>query len=112
MAGTRRGNAADVVFEGVVIPRGTRSAEIAAKGIANEDELGDFLTAIFSDTLNGKITLPGPGSRGGAPSKILHGLDHKLKQGLPVTIQARGASVKKTRKPKTKRAKKEARRPL
>jgi hypothetical protein len=107
MAGIRRGKVADdVVFEGVVIPRGTRSARIAAKGITNEEELGNFLTAIFSDTLNGKITLPRPGSGIGGPSKILQGLDHKLKQGLPVTIRANGSRAKKPRNPKAKQTEK------
>jgi hypothetical protein len=105
MAGTQRGKAADVVFEGVVIPKGTRSAEIAARGITNEEELGNFLTAIFSDTLNGKITLPGPGAQARMTSKILNRLDQKLKQGLPVTIQPKGSSLKRVRKSSSKQPK-------
>jgi hypothetical protein len=98
MAGRRRGNATDLVFEGVVIPRHTRSAKIAAEGITNEDDMGRFLTAVFSDTLNGKIVLPKPGSRAGVPSRILNGAEQKLRRGLPVTIQPIGSNLKKPRK--------------
>ena len=62
--------AADIVFEGVVMPKRTPSAKLAARGIMNTDELGNFLTAIFSDTLNGKITLPTPSSSTRVPSKL------------------------------------------
>ncbi len=54
MAGKKRAKKAELVFEGVVIPRRTRSAKIAAKGIEDEEDLGRFLTAVFSDTLNGR----------------------------------------------------------
>lgn len=84
MARIKLGKRAELVFEGVVIPRRTRSAKIAAKGIADEEDMGRFLTAIFSDTLKGKIILPQPGSR---PDTKLYGVQHKLKHGLPVTIQ-------------------------
>jgi hypothetical protein len=102
MAGIRRKRSADVLFEGVVIPRGTRSAKIAAKGITNEEELGKFLTAIFSDTLNGKIVLPKPDSRAGTSSKLLNGVEQKLRRGLPVTIQPIDPKVRRTRRSKAK----------
>ena len=70
LAGKRKSKAADVVFEGVVIPRGTRSAKLAKKGITNEEEMGNFLTAVFADTLNGKIILPKPNSAIGVPSRL------------------------------------------
>jgi hypothetical protein len=107
MAGTRRGKTADLVFEGVVIPKRTRSAKIAAKGIRNEEELGKFLVAVFSDTLNGKIVLPKPGSRAGASSRMLNDVEQKLKGGLPVTIQPIGPKIRKTRKSRAKRVKTE-----
>jgi hypothetical protein len=104
MARTRRGKVAELVFEGVVIPRRTRSAKIAAKGIANEEDLGRFLTAVFSDTLNGKIVLPKPDSRAGVPSRKLNGAEHKLRRGLPLTIQPKELKIKKKRKAKAKEA--------
>ena len=88
MARTRKSGAADVVFEGVVIPEGTRSAKLARKGITNEEEMGKFLTAVFADTLNGKIILPKPKSGIGIP-RILNGLEQKLRRGLTVGIQAK-----------------------
>ena len=105
MAGRRKSRAADIVFEGVVIPRGTRSAKIARKGIKNEEDLGNFLTAIFSDTLSGQIVLPKPASGNGSSAKMLDGLEQKLKQGLPVTIQAVERSQKKPRKSRAKGSK-------
>ena len=101
MAGTRKSRAADVVFEGVVIPRGTRSAKLAKKGITNEEEMGEFLTAVFADTLKGKITLPKPASGMGVPSRILNGMEQKLRRGLPIGIQAKG-NLKRPRKSKAK----------
>jgi hypothetical protein len=65
------------VFEGVIIPRGTRSAK---KGITNEEEMGKFLTAVFAETLNGKIILPKPNCGIGVPSRILNGLEQKLRR--------------------------------
>jgi hypothetical protein len=102
MAGTRKNTVADIVFEGVVIPRGTRSAKIARKGIKNEEDLGNFLTAIFSDTLSGEIVLPKAASGNSSSAKMLDGLEQKLKQGLPVTIQAVERGQKKPRKPRAK----------
>ena len=96
MAGTRKSKSADVVFEGVLIPKGTRSAKLAGKGITTEEELGNFLTAVFADTLNGKITLPKPTSGIDAPSRILNGLEQKLKRGLPIGIQGK-SNLKKIR---------------
>jgi hypothetical protein len=99
LLGTRKNKAADVVFEGVVIPEGTRSATLARKGITNEDEMGNFLTSVFAETLNGKITLPKPKS--GVPSRMPGGLEQKLKRGLPIGIQSTG-SVKRSRRSKAK----------
>lgn len=93
MAGTRRGKAADLVFQGVVIPGRTRSAKIAAQGIRNEEDMGKFLTAVFSDTLNGKIVLPKPGSA----ASSLNGAEHELKRGFPMMIQEAKAKPKKKR---------------
>jgi hypothetical protein len=59
-----------------VIPEGTRSAMLAEKGITNEEEMANFLTVVFADTLNGKI--------------IFSGLEQRLKQGVPIDIQAMG----------------------
>jgi hypothetical protein len=106
MARNKRSKAADLMFEGVVIPRRTRSAKIAAQGITNEEDMGRFLTAVFSDTLSGKIVLPKPGSGAGAPVRILNGAEHKLKRGLPVTIHAIKPKLKK-RSTKGKRVKTE-----
>ena len=103
MAGTRKSKAADVVFEGVVIPKGTRSAKLAKKGIKNEEEMGNFLTAVFADTLNGKIILPKPTSGTGAPSRILNGMEQKLRRGLPIGIQAK-SSVKRLRRSKVEKS--------
>jgi hypothetical protein len=106
MAGIKRNKKADLVFEGVVIPKRTRSAKIAAMGIANEEDMGRFLTAIFSDTLKGEIILPKPDSHAGTSSKLLDGLEQKLKRGIPVTIQALGPTRKRSRKDKAKPLKK------
>ena len=105
MAGTRRGKVADLVFEGVVIPRRTRSAKIAAKGIANEEDMGRFLTAVFADTLNGKIVLPKPDSRAGLAPRITNDAGRKLKRGLPVTIQPIDPNFKRTRRSRAKQLK-------
>jgi hypothetical protein len=98
LARTRKSGAADVVFEGVVIPEGTRSAKLARKGITNEEEMGMFLTAVFADTLNGKIILPKPKSGIGVP-RILNGLEQKLRRGLTVGIQSKG-NLERPRRPK------------
>ena len=98
MARTKRTKMAELVFEGVVIPRRTRSAKIAAKGIVNEEDMGRFLTAVFSETLSGKIVLPKPSSRAGLPSRRLNGAEHKLRRGLPLTIQPNELKIKKKRK--------------
>jgi hypothetical protein len=103
MPETKREKPEDIMFEGVVIPRGTRSAKLAAKGITTSDEMGNFLTAIFADTLNGKIILPAPESPNRVSSKMLKGLEHKLSRGLPTKIQAMESRIK--RKAKTKQAK-------
>jgi hypothetical protein len=101
LAGTRKSKAADVVFEGVVIPSGTRSAKLARKGITDEEEMGNFLTAVFADTLKGKITLPKPMSGTGVPSRMLNGPGQKLRRGLPIGIHATG-SFKRPRRSKSK----------
>ena len=100
MARTKRGNRDELVFEGVVIPSRTRSARIAAEGITNEEDFGRFLTAVFSDTLKGRIVLPTPASHSVASSSLLGGARQKLGRGLPVTIQA--LQLKRTRKSKAK----------
>jgi hypothetical protein len=103
LAGTRKSKAADVVFEGVVIPRGTRSAKLAKKGITDEEEMGNFLTAVFADTLNGKIKLPKSASGIGVPSRMLNGMEQKLRRGLPIGIQATG-SIKRPRRSKSEKS--------
>jgi hypothetical protein len=112
MAGAIKMKAADIVFEGVLIPKGTRSAKLAAKGITNSDELGNFLAAIFSDTLNGKIILPTPSSNARVPSKLLSGLEEKLRQGLPMKIAATKSTPKKVRKPREKQTKEQVKEKL
>src|SRR5258705_8167310 len=95
--------AADVVFEGVVIPRETRAAKLAKKGITNEEEIGKFLTAVFADTLKGKIILPKANSESDGSSRILNGLEEKVKLGLPVGMQATN-SIKRRRRSKMKKS--------
>ncbi|MEI9980619.1 MAG: hypothetical protein WDN23_16810 [Edaphobacter sp.] len=87
MGGSGRGKAADVVFEGVLIPKDSRSAKLASNGIATVDEMGDFLTAVFADTLNGKIVLP-PRRAKRVPAKVLEGMGRKMKA-LPLKMQGR-----------------------
>jgi hypothetical protein len=103
MARMSGGTTDELVFEGVVIPKRTRSARLAAKGITNEEDFGRFLTAVFSDTLKGKIVLPKPGLRGGASSNMMIGARQKLGRGIPVTIQAK--KLKRTRSRKAKESK-------
>jgi hypothetical protein len=103
MAATKREKPADIVFEGVVIPKSTRSAKLAAKGITNTEEMASFLTAIFADTLNGKIILPAPESPNKMSSKMHKGLEQKLSRGLPLKIQA--SSSRRKRKSKTEQPK-------
>jgi hypothetical protein len=103
MAAKKREKPTDILFEGVVIPKGTRSAKLAEKGITNTDEMASFLTAIFADTLNGKIVLPAPESPNHMSSRLLRGLEQKLSGGLPMKIQA--SSNKRKRKPKTQQPK-------
>jgi hypothetical protein len=98
MPETKREKTEDIVFEGVVIPRGTRSAKLAAQGITNSDEMGNFLTAIFADTLNGKIILPAPESSNKVSSTMLKGLEHQLSRGLPMKIQAMESNIKRKSK--------------
>jgi hypothetical protein len=103
LAGKKKSKADDVVFEGVVIPKGTRSAKLARKGITDEEEMGNFLTAVFSDTLNGKIKLPRSASGIGVPSRMLNGMEQKLRRGLPIGIQATG-SFKRPRRSKNEKS--------
>jgi hypothetical protein len=70
-------------------------------GITTEDELGKFLISVFADTLNGKIILPKPDAEIGVPSRILNGAEEKLRQGLPIDIQAK-ESLKRPRMSKVK----------
>lgn len=100
MAGAKRNRTRDLMFEGVVIPGGTLSGKLAAKGIKNEEDLGRFLTAIFSDTLKGKIVLPKPVEGGETSSSLLNGVEQKLRRGLPVTIEGVEPKGKKGRKAK------------
>jgi hypothetical protein len=99
MAVKKRDRASEIVFEGVVIPKGTRSAKLAAQGITTTEEMSDFLTAIFADTLNGKIVLPAPESPNRMPHRMLRGLEQKLSGGIPMKIKP--SSAKRKRKPKT-----------
>jgi len=87
LARARKSAVDDVVFEGVLIPKDTRSARLANKGITNEEEMGKFLTAVFADTLKGKIILPKASAGVDGPSRILDGLEEKLRHGLPIGIQ-------------------------
>ena len=102
MAGKKKSKADDVVFEGVVIPKGTRSAKLARRGITNEKEMGDFLTSVFADTLNGKIILPKPEAGIGVP-RILDGLERKLRRGLTIGIEAKGG-IERSRRSKVKQS--------
>jgi hypothetical protein len=99
MGGKRRGKEPDVVFEGVLIPKGTRSAGLAANGINTIDEMGDFLTAVFKDTLNGKIVLPPPRATR-VPRKTPDGTEQKLRTGLPMRMQAMPLGIKRPRRKK------------
>jgi hypothetical protein len=87
----------DIVFEGVAIPRGTDSAKLAAKGIATVDDMGKFLTALFSDTLKGKIVLPPSKAPNRMSAKLLKGLEQKFSDGLPMAVRLRGSGTR-TRK--------------
>lgn len=98
MAVRKRSRAAEIVFEGVVLPKGTRSARLAEQGITTTEEMGTFLTAIFADTLNGKIVLPAPESPNRMSGKMLRGLEQKLSGGIPMKIQP--STAKRKRKPK------------
>ena len=80
----KRNGSADVVFEGVLIPRGTCSAKLAERGINDVEEMGEFLTAVFSDTLRGKIKLPPEVNR--RVSTKMVALEQKLKEGLLMRI--------------------------
>jgi hypothetical protein len=104
---SRKSKVEDIVFQGVVIPRDTRSARLAKKGITTTDEMADFLTAVFSDTLKGKIILPSPQPSNRPSRKVMDGSEQKLKRGLPVTIQSTGSVAEGTHKPKPKLSKKE-----
>jgi hypothetical protein len=97
-----KSRAADVIFEGVLIPKDTRSAKLARHGITNEEEMAKFLTAVFADTLKGKIVLPKANSESEGFSPILNGLEEKVKLGLPIGIQAM-SSIKPPRASKGKK---------
>jgi hypothetical protein len=98
MPSKKRAKATEIVFEGVVIPKDTRSARLAEQGITTTEQMSDFLTAIFADTLNGKIILPAPESPNHMSSRMLRGLQQKLSGGIPMKIQP--SSTKRKRKPK------------
>ena len=95
----RRGKAADVVFEGVTIPKDTRSAKLAADGVGTVDEIGDFLTAVFVDTLKGKIVLPPPRTTR-IPAKALNGREQKVMRSLPVKMSGKELAIKRPRRAK------------
>jgi hypothetical protein len=99
MAVKKPNRAAEVVFEGVVIPKGTRSERLAKQGITTTEEMSTFLTAIFADTLNGKIVLPAPESPNRMSSRMFRGVEQKLSGGIPMKIQP--PTTKRKRKPKT-----------
>jgi hypothetical protein len=95
---------AGITFEGVAIPRGTDSAKLAAKGITTVDDMGKFLTAVFSDTLKGMIILPPSKSPNRMSAKLLKGLEQRFSEGLPMAIQLRGSGPR-TRRRKAKQTK-------
>jgi hypothetical protein len=98
MAANRQGKTDEVVFEGVLIPKGTRSAKLASKGISTIDEMGDFLTAVFADTLNGKIVLPPP--RANRVPRNTRNAVGQLGTGLPVKMQGMELGIKRPRRAK------------
>jgi hypothetical protein len=108
----KRSRVGDVVFEGVLVPKGTRSAKLAAKGIDTVEEMSEFLTAIFSDTLTGKIKLPKPETNGRVSRKLLDGTEEKLKHGLAMSVRSPAlrlaAETTKPRRSKAGRTAKEA----
>jgi len=71
-------------------------------GIADEEDMGRFLTAVFCDTLSGKIVLPKPSSPARMSPRIVNAAGQKLRRGLPVSIRPLGAKVKRTRRAKAK----------
>jgi hypothetical protein len=93
-----------IVFEGVDIPKGTDSAKLATKGIASVDDMGKFLTAVFSDTLKGKIVLPPVKAPNRMSAKLLKGLEQKFSEGLPMAIPLKGSGPR-TRRRKVKQQK-------
>ena len=99
MGASKRGKVADVVFEGVRIPKDTRSARLAAGGVGTVDEIGDFLTAVFVDTLKGKIVLPPPRNTR-IPAKALNGREQKIMRSLPVKMSGKDLAIKRPRRAK------------
>jgi hypothetical protein len=95
----RRGKTADVVFEGVRIPKDTRSAKLAADGVGTVDEIGNFLTAVFVDTLKGKIVLPPPRATR-VSAKVLNGREQKVMRVLPVKMSGKDLAIKRPRRAK------------
>jgi hypothetical protein len=83
-----------IVFEGVSIPKGTRSAKLGAKEIKSTAQMGEFLTAVFAETLSGKITLPPPESPNRVSPKLLKGLEKQLRLGSHITLQPSQKKVK------------------
>ena len=106
MAGKNNSKASDITFEGVVIPKGTRSAKIARKGITDVVQMGDFLTAVFSDTLKGKIMLPKSHTSRRASSHPQNGLEQRLSNGVPVKIHQ--TKLTSHARPRSKRSKRSA----
>jgi hypothetical protein len=99
MGAGRRGKVADVVFEGVRIPKDTRSAKLAAGGVGTVDEIGEFLTAVFVDTLKGKIVLP-PARTTRVSAKALDGREQKVMRALPVKMHGKDRRTRRPRKAK------------
>jgi hypothetical protein len=99
MGAGKRGKVADVVFQGVVIPKDTRSAKLAAEGVGTVDEIRDFLTAVFVDTLKGKIVLPPPSTRR-TVAEALNAQEDKVMRSLPVKMTGKDLAIKRPRKAK------------
>jgi hypothetical protein len=79
-----------MVFEGVVILEGTRSAMPARKRITNEDEMGSSEGGIRRHPERQNNFGPSRRPASAYLSRILRGLEQKLKRGAPIGIQAMG----------------------
>jgi hypothetical protein len=70
----------DLVCEGVIIPKRHALGEAGQEGDYQRRGDGEVSDAVFAETLNGKIILPKPNSGIGVPSRILNGLEQKLRR--------------------------------